>query len=85
VSSLVVTLDEDQIDELVRRIAAQLRAPEEDRWMSAREAAAYLGIHVDTLRRAAAERRIPFTQDGPRCKLWFRRSDLDIHRGGLAR
>jgi excisionase family DNA binding protein len=50
-------------------------------WMDARSAAAYLGIHRDTLRKLAAQRAIPVHQDGPRCKLYFRRDELDDWRG----
>jgi excisionase family DNA binding protein len=46
-----------------------------------------LGIHRDTLRKLAAEKAIPSEQDGPNCKLYFRRSDLDAWRlaGGRPR
>ena len=37
-------------------------------------------MHRDTLRKLAAERAIPSEQDGPGCKLYFRRSDLDAWR-----
>jgi excisionase family DNA binding protein len=40
----------------------------------------HLGVHRDTIRRLAAERAIPSEQDGPGCKLFFRRSDLDAWR-----
>jgi hypothetical protein len=40
----------------------------------------------DTLRKLAAERAIPAEQDGPGCKLFFLRTDLDERRraGGKA-
>lgn len=55
-------------------------------WLDSRRAAEYLGVHRDTLRKLAAERAIPAEQDGPGCKLFFRRSDLDAWRqaGGRA-
>lgn len=55
-------------------------------WLESRRAAEYLGVHRDTLRKLAAERAIPAEQDGPGCKLFFRRSDLDAWRqaGGRA-
>ena len=37
-------------------------------------------MHRDTLRKLAAESAIPSEQDGPNCKLYFRRSDLDAWR-----
>jgi excisionase family DNA binding protein len=51
-----------------------------DDWMDAREAAGYLGIHRDTLRKLAAERTVPVHQDGPGCKLYFNRDELDEWR-----
>jgi excisionase family DNA binding protein len=49
-------------------------------WMDARGAAEYLGLHRDTVRKLAAQRAIPAHQDGPRCKLYFRRDELDHWR-----
>jgi excisionase family DNA binding protein len=56
-----------------------------DEWFDSRHAAEYLGVHRDTLRKLAAERAIPSEQDGPGCKLYFRRSDLDAWRNGGGR
>ena len=56
-----------------------------DEWFDSRHAAEYLGVHRDTLRKLAAERAIPSEQDGPGCKLYFRRSDLDAWRHGGGR
>jgi excisionase family DNA binding protein len=58
-----------------------------DEWFDSRHAADYLGIHRDTLRKLAAERAIPSEQNGPNCKLFFRRCDLDAWRrtGGRPR
>jgi excisionase family DNA binding protein len=56
-----------------------------DEWFDSRHAAEYLGVHRDTLRKLAAERAIPSEQDGPGCKLFFRRSDLDAWRHGGGR
>jgi excisionase family DNA binding protein len=81
------------MDQLADRVAAALAqrlasptaevAPE---WLDSRAAAEYLGLHRDTLRKLAAERAIPAEQDGPGCKLFFRRNDLDEWRmaGGRA-
>lgn len=78
---------------LVDRIAAAVidrlggLAEARDEWLDSRDAAKYLGLHRDTLRRLAAARAIPSEQDGPRCKLFFRRDALDEWRrtGGRAR
>lgn len=66
-------------DRLAERFAA---APVEsvEHWMDARSAAEYLGVHRDTIRKLAAERAIPVHQDGPGCKLFFRRDELDDWR-----
>lgn len=81
------------VDRLAERIAfavfARLGADERDGddWLDSRHAAEYLGVHRDTLRKLAAEGAISSEQDGPGCKLYFRRSDLDAWRrcGGRPR
>jgi excisionase family DNA binding protein len=80
---LVVALGEEQLSELAAQIAARLQEPEPDRWLNTREAAAHLGMHADTLRGLAAQRRIPSVQDRPGCKLHFKRSELDAYRAGI--
>jgi excisionase family DNA binding protein len=67
------------VDRLVERTAADVSRQVSD-WLDARSAAAYLRIHRDTLRKLAAQRAIPSHQDGPRCKLYFRRDELDEWR-----
>ena len=71
---------------VVARIASDREEPH-DEWLDSREAAEYLGMHRDTLRRLAAARAIPAEQDGRGCKLHFRRPALDEWRraGGAAR
>jgi excisionase family DNA binding protein len=84
---------EHLVDRLAEKVAAviaeRLNEADErsDDWFDSRNAAEYLGIHRDTLRKLAAERAIPTEQDGPGCKLYFRRSDLDAWRrsGGRPR
>jgi excisionase family DNA binding protein len=73
---------EQFIEALAERVAERLQvAPgTEDDWLDTRGAAMHLGVHRDTIRRLAAERAIPSEQDGPGCKLFFRRSDLDAWR-----
>lgn len=84
------------IDQLAERVAERLAAATDaraiessgqDEWLDSRHAAEYLGVHRDTLRKLAAERAVPSEQDGPGCKLYFRRSDLDGWRrtGGRPR
>jgi excisionase family DNA binding protein len=67
---------------VAERVVAHLNAPpsESDDWFDTRAAAEYLGVHRDTVRRLATERTVPSEQEGPGCKLFFRRSDLDAWR-----
>ncbi len=64
---------------LMERAEGSANEPADD-WMDPRAAAAYLGMHRDTLRKLAAERAVPSHQDGPGCKLYFRREELDDWR-----
>src|ERR1700691_5371328 len=86
VSSLMEEFISQLAERVVGRIAEQASTPSNgaDEWFDSRHAAEYLGIHRDTLRKLAAERAIPSEQDGPGCKLYFRRGDLDAwrHSGG---
>jgi len=89
VSGLLEEFISQLADRVAARIAEQPTTPESvgDDWFDSLHAADYLGIHRDTLRKLAAERAIPSEQDGPGCKLYFRRSDLDAwrHSGGRPR
>jgi excisionase family DNA binding protein len=70
-------------DLVVERLIARTATTGKDQtdgWMDAREAADYLGVHRDTLRKLAAERAVPAHQDGPGCKLYFNRGELDEWR-----
>ena len=85
------SLVEALIDDIAERVATSIAAKLADvdgastaEWLDSRDAADYLGVHRDTLRKLAAARAIPSHQDGPGCKLFFRRPDLDEwrQRGG---
>jgi excisionase family DNA binding protein len=70
-------------DLVAARVIDKLARPDNaagDDWLDTRGASEYLGIHRDSLRRLAAERAIPAEQAGAGCKLFFRRSDLDVWR-----
>lgn len=71
--------DDVALDELRALISVEAPSPPEaDAWMTAREAAGYLGFaSVHPLHKLTAARAIPFEQDGPGCRLFFKRSDLD--------
>jgi excisionase family DNA binding protein len=87
--ALLGALDDRALDELaerlVPRLAAQLAdagdAASRDGWVDTKAAAAHLGISTHAVHRLTAERRLPFHQDSPGCKCWFKRSELDAWRG----
>ena len=86
-SALIGQLIDQLADRVALVLAERLNADERasDDWLDCRHAAEYLGVHRDTLRKLAAERAIPSEQDGPGCKLYFRRGDLDAWRRGGGR
>jgi excisionase family DNA binding protein len=55
-------------------------------WMNAQTASGYLDITVERLRKLKERGRIPFYQEGPGCRVFFKRTDLDAwmekHRRG---
>ncbi len=82
---LVESLDDAALEHLAERLVPHLEGrtqASDDRWLSASDAAAHLGISVHALHKLTAARAVPFEQDGPGCKLWFRRSDIDRWRQG---
>jgi excisionase family DNA binding protein len=87
-TALVDAVDDVALDKLADRLApklaARLAAREQpsDEWMRSSKAAAYLGISVNALHKLTAARAIPFEQEGPGCKMWFKRSELDAWRRG---
>jgi hypothetical protein len=72
---------------LAARLAARIKTDEQSsaEWLDATGAAEHLGLTRHALHKLTAARAIPFEQDAPRCKLWFRRTDLDHWRrsGGV--
>lgn len=81
-AGLFDTLVAEVAERVAAAVVAQLTMPtnKPDEWLDCRQAADYLGVHRDTLRKLAAERAVPAEQDGPGCKLFFRRADLDEWR-----
>lgn len=87
-AALVDALDDDALDALAERLAPRLEARfatskakgGPDRWMTTAEAADYLGMTANALHKLTASRALPFAQDGPGCRCYFRRSDLDRWR-----
>lgn len=87
--AIFAELDNDALEDLAARLvpllAERLRTePFDDdrRWMSTKQAAEYLGIPTSSLHKLTSAREIPFEQDGPGCRCWFRREELDRWRRG---
>jgi hypothetical protein len=79
-AAIIGELDDAALAALAERLAPFLPAAEtdtEDRWMDSKGAAAHLGLSVNALRKLTAERSIPFEQDAPGSKCWFKTSELD--------
>jgi excisionase family DNA binding protein len=89
--ALVRALDAEALDLLAERLAPPLQAqvlvgqrhPDTgDDWLNSKSAAAYLGVSMNAIHKLTAARSIPFEQDGPGCRCWFKRSELDGWRSG---
>ncbi len=83
--AIIGSLDDPALDALADLLTPKLEArlnpvPIEDGWLDAKRAAAYVGLSVNALHKLTAERAIPFEQEGPGCKCWFKRSELDEWR-----
>lgn len=79
------SLDDETLDELARLLApriARLLTATDDGWPDAKAAAVYVGLSPAALYRYTAARTIPFEQDCPGGKCWFKRSELDALRLG---
>jgi hypothetical protein len=60
---------------------ATIEHDRDDQWMDSKAAARYLGMpSVHPLHKLTAARSIPFEQNVPGGKCWFKRSELDAWR-----
>lgn len=77
-------LDDADVELIARRVAELLRQQDgqksEDRWMTSVQAAEHLGISLHALRHLVARRAIPYVQDRPGAKMFFKASQLDAWR-----
>ena len=65
----------DQVAEVVlSRMASVQSWPE---WMSVETAARYLDVPVERIRKLKDRGALPFYQEAPGCRVFFRRSELD--------
>jgi excisionase family DNA binding protein len=78
VRALLDELGPDDLAALAERLRPYLVA--EDGWLGTKEAAAYAGCSVHSLRHAVARGEVEFEQACPGGKTWFRRSALDRWR-----
>lgn len=83
--TLSIRLDDEQLATLASLVADRLAAQLTDaghretvpRWLTTKEAAAHLRMHVSEVHRAAGAGAIPHEQDAPGCALRFRADELD--------
>jgi excisionase family DNA binding protein len=86
--ALLAALDDEALERLADRLtpfvrdrlAMTDRGGAEAGWMDSARAAEYLGITKNSIHKLTAARAIPFEQDGPGCRCWFKRSELDSWR-----
>lgn len=81
-----LALDSETVEALAEAIAARVAElasrREEDGWMTSAEAARHLAVPISTLRKWTAAGAVPFAQDVPGGRCYFRRSELDRWRAG---
>jgi excisionase family DNA binding protein len=54
-------------------------------WMSVERAAAYLDVSPERVRKLISTRSIPYSQEGPGCRVFLQRSALDEWMLGMSR
>lgn len=88
-TGLSIHVSDEALDRLADLVAdrvslrlAHAQSAADDRWLTTKEAAGYLGLSVAALHRLTGARQIPFEQSSPNARCWFRRSTLDSWRQG---
>jgi hypothetical protein len=86
IDRLLDRASEDSLSRLAIRLKPHLGETQPDRWLTTAQAAAHLGCTPNALHKLTAARLVPFEQDRPGGKLYFKRSRLDAWResGGAA-
>jgi hypothetical protein len=82
-------LDNEDVEAIARRVVELLREElreqrSEDPWLHSRQAADHLGISLHALRHLVARQAVPYVQDRPGSKIFFRASQLDAWRAEQA-
>ena len=79
--SATVVLTNEQIDTIVERVLARLDASavrgDAPEYLSVKDAANYIGATEGRVRKLVERKRIPVSQDGPGCRVFISRTDLD--------
>jgi excisionase family DNA binding protein len=82
-STAVENLWNELREELLADLRAEQGVPTWPGWMSVDTASRYLDCPVERVRKLVARREIPFAQEGPGCRIFFNRSDLDRWMSGF--
>ena len=77
VGALIRRLREELRSELLEELRAERATAPWPEWMSVEMAARYLDFSEERVRKLKESRRIPFHQEGPGCRVFFRRTELD--------
>ena len=82
-----IELSEQVLNEIAERVAAILSertasGPDFPEYLDVKAAAAYLGCTVGRVRKLVERRQVPFVQDGPGCRVYLARRDLDSWMDG---
>lgn len=80
--ALLDELEPEDLATLAERLSPFLRAPtrRDDEWLSTKQTAEYLGLTVHAVHHYISEGRLPFHQERPGARCYFRRSELDAWR-----
>jgi excisionase family DNA binding protein len=84
VTPLSVDLPEEALQAIAERVVGMLQAcssTHEDgrwpEWMSVETAARYLDVSPERVRKLQARGQLPYYQEGPGCRVFFHRRELD--------
>ena len=80
-----LALDDDDVSRIASAVADLVierlsEQKSEGQWLNTREAAEHLGLSLHALRHLVARRAVPYVQDAPGSKVYFRASQLDAWR-----
>jgi excisionase family DNA binding protein len=81
VIELTLNLPQAALEAIAELVSAHFpeRPPSSDwpEWMSVETTARYLDVTEERIRKLKDRREIPYYQDGPGCRVFFRRAELD--------